>query len=1346
MPPAPTKAPRDELDVDAMSSSSSSSTSSSGPSNAAGVAGAADLESVMASSDDGMADVGLTQNSIDVESVMATSSEEGEAPVQVKGQPAAKRKPAMKKSAARTEGRLTKEGLPRGRGAPPPKFSQATATSGSSSSSSSSSTSSSSSDDSDGGSSVSLGSLKSLLEETDMVPGDERFGEGFRDDDPMCGIINEVSSEFTSKHGLDVVDDGKDDVYEQRVRFHKLAAARVRKRRKMRARALKERLAVRTATGDMASEEGSQDSFSPDGGSEDGDDEDDFDMVFLADPKHTEKRLGDAGESLRISEGVYNSLFPYQRTCVKWLWELHQQRVGGIVGDEMGLGKTIQIISFLHGLQRSELLLGAVLIVCPVTLIKQWIREFHKWAPEFRIVAMHSAAGSFNGNHEKVLASAERHMTKSVVIATYAGMKAQIEALIHFGFHYVILDEGHHIRTPNGAISQAAKRFPTPHRLVLTGSPLQNRLSELWAIFDFVYPGRLGALPDFSRLFEVPINTGGFEFATAQQAANGYGCCVKLRDLIAPYLLRRLKKDVQAQLPQKTETVLFCRLTLPQVIAYVEYLSGSEMKTILRSKADAHGRINRREDREYRSKVRNADLEEVSRKGPVEDATKKPQSLTAINTLRKICNHPQLFQNESPDGTPMEIDIESSGKLRVVAYLLQRWKEEGHRCLLFSQSLQMLDIFQDYMTKEGYRWLRMDGSTPVNRRNLIVETFNKDPRYFVALLTPKVGGLGVNLTGANRVIIFDPDWNPVTDVQARERAWRIGQTKEVVIYRLITMGTIEEKVYQRQVFKSHLTDRVLADPTQRKTFDSQELKALWTLSSEYKDVYKEYRRAKYADEIAKKNRGVSPPRDLSVGGDLDAALDELQAGPKVKAQFERAKRQDAQAFESGAVIAKEEAIEETSWGYRIADTALLKEGDQDGEASPEQTSGSGSPPPDSRKRKREESGTPPPPTPGSSVSQLFATPAIKRAGRMNLMDESEAADIAASQAAERLAAKRRKTAASQAAGAETSVETREMMSSLLAGDTIGRAEDYEQQMHSHAKHKGRSCAREAKRFAASAALELKKSGERWRKQLQKEGKLAAVWTRGVRGKMPEREAKTVDIMAKKDVDEKVVTRRITATQAEQEAAEAKKEAKRRFKLAAENQNSDDDDCIIVDPPPQPPQPAISQVTPASQRRPSDRSAYGFRPPKPRAQAPDEVDELYRRRKDVPMAGLLPRDRADTDVIPISLDPITPSQAQLPPRRPRRDPNLPHPPQPLSAAAPDDTLEEDIPLDDQIRIMIGEHREVETPHIVQMFGSIIGNPPGPGQLSISEFRTHLSRVAVYNKSIGKWKLRRRRAGM
>lgn len=540
-------------------------------------------------------------------------------------------------------------------------------------------------------------------------------------------------------------------------------------------------------------------------------------------------------DDFKIPGEVFSLLFHYQKTCVQWLYELYQQRCGGIIGDEMGLGKTIQVIAFLAGLHHSNLLDGPVIIVCPATVMKQWCNEFHHWWPPLRVVILH-AIGSGMGNKknidegdlEDIIMSADptqfsyddyTNSTKvkgrlqsnnnmqslvdkvvrdgHVLITTYVGLRVHRDILLNVDWSYAVLDEGHKIRNPDSDISLTCKKLKTHNRIILSGTPIQNNLNELWSLFDFIFPGKLGTLPVFQQQFVQPISMGGYANATNVQVQTGYKCAVALRDLISPYLLRRVKADVAKDLPQKKEMVLFCKLTQFQRGKYLEFLHSTELDQIKNGKR---------------------------------------QVLFGIDILRKICNHPDLLDREEKRHQKSYGDPKRSGKMQVVKQLLLLWHKQRHKTLLFTQSRQMLDILEEFVSFKdeslaGLKFLRMDGTTNISTRQSLVDEFNNGD-YDLFLLTTRVGGLGINLTGANRIIIFDPDWNPSTDMQARERAWRIGQKREVSIYRLMVTGSIEEKIYHRQIFKQFLTNKILSDPKQKRFFKINELQDLFSLGGE----------------------------------------------------------------------------------------------------------------------------------------------------------------------------------------------------------------------------------------------------------------------------------------------------------------------------------------------------------------------------------------------------------------------------------------------------------------------------------------------------------------------------------
>ncbi|CAJ1353777.1 unnamed protein product [Effrenium voratum] len=482
----------------------------------------------------------------------------------------------------------------------------------------------------------------------------------------------------------------------------------------------------------------------------------------------------DIGNGLRSPRWLWQALYPYQQLCVQWLWGLHNEKMGGILADEMGLGKTIQIIAYLAALHYSGVLqnlkvqntslgsaslpsTGGILIVCPATLISQWRNEIHLWYPPLRVCVMHQVNAA-----ERKEAIKQASSKQGILITSYETMRLTIEELLEATWAVVILDEGQKIRNPHASLTVASKRFSTAHRILVSGTPIQNNLRELWSLFDFVCPGRLGTLPVFTEEFAQPIEGGNLMGATEAKVAAAYQCAMALRELTEPCILRRTKAECMdtLRLPAKQEQVLFCHLTPEQYQLYVQFLETEQ--------ADANDTV-------------------------VEDLW----------------------------------SFEKSGKMKVLAEILKLWHKDRHRVLIFVQTVQMLEILELWMSRVGYSHFRIDGKTPVKRRLKLIEEFNENQDPFAMLLTTRVGGVGLNIIGADRVVIFDPDWNPMTDVQARERAWRIGQEREVSVYRLVLTGTVEEKIYHRQVYKHFLAQKILQDPRQRRFFKWNDISDLF---------------------------------------------------------------------------------------------------------------------------------------------------------------------------------------------------------------------------------------------------------------------------------------------------------------------------------------------------------------------------------------------------------------------------------------------------------------------------------------------------------------------------------------
>ncbi|KAI6243649.1 hypothetical protein M3Y99_00027100 [Aphelenchoides fujianensis] len=546
-------------------------------------------------------------------------------------------------------------------------------------------------------------------------------------------------------------------------------------------------------------------------------------------PNDLDANFHDILHGYKVSSSVWQKLYKYQKTGVRWLHQLHEQYVGGILADEMGLGKTIQVAVLLRSIAESRQYsrifdyhgLGPTLIIAPATLMHQWVRELRAWFPKCRAAVFHSS-GSFSGSKKRLLQSmATPRPNGTVLITSYSTYTLVYKDFLKVNWHYVILDEGHKIPQSGdqgeqmkesvceSGVTTSLKELRTPHRLLLTGSPMQNNLKELWSLIDFVYPGRLGSLKEFTDKFANPITQGGYANATKIQVRTAFKCACLLRDAINPYMLRRMKKDVEMvlNLPEKSEQVLFCDITEHQRELYKEYISSKEIRSILVGKLDA---------------------------------------FVGLITLRKLCNHPDLItggpnrHNEFDTSEDIEQEFGAacrSGKMMVVDSLLKLWFKQGHKVLLFSQSKQMLTILEKLVIMKGYGYLRMDGGTPIGSRPGDGPAIQRGPGA-VRLPAHDAGGRPRPQPDGRQ-----PDCHlrsglesrPV-DSQARERAWRIGQSRNVTVYRLMSSGTIEEKIYQRQIFKQFLANRILVDPKQKRFFKTNDLQELFTLGDERTDL------------------------------------------------------------------------------------------------------------------------------------------------------------------------------------------------------------------------------------------------------------------------------------------------------------------------------------------------------------------------------------------------------------------------------------------------------------------------------------------------------------------------------
>eukprot|EP01138_Halocafeteria_seosinensis_P010924 gb/GECG01011157.1/.p1 GENE.gb/GECG01011157.1/~~gb/GECG01011157.1/.p1 ORF type:complete len:1190 (+),score=197.09 gb/GECG01011157.1/:1-3570(+) len=467
----------------------------------------------------------------------------------------------------------------------------------------------------------------------------------------------------------------------------------------------------------------------------------------------------DSNSGMRVSsqptimEG--GNLRDYQIEGLNWLVGLYDTGISGILADEMGLGKTIQTIALLAFLKQYRQINGPHLIIVPKSTMGNWYREFKKWCPSFRVLRLQGQ----KEERKRLVTQELMSGHYEVVVTTYETVIIEKAAFRKFQWRYIIIDEAHRIKNEKSALSKEVRNLDSQNRLLLTGTPLQNNLHELWALLNFLLPDVFGDADDFDQWFNA--DDGGMRDTVIQ----------KLHTILKPFLLRRLKSDVEKSLPPKVETKLYVGMTQMQ--------------------------------RDWYQKILTKDATSLNQIGGPD----KVRLLNILMQLRKVCNHPYLFEGAEP-GPPYNNGPhlwENAGKMLLLNKLLPKLKQQGSRILIFSQMTRMLDILEDFLLAQDYEYCRIDGNTQSEDRDQMMEDFNaKNSSKFVFLLSTRAGGLGINLYTADVVILYDSDWNPQMDLQAQDRAHRIGQTKQVRVFRFITESTIEEKIIERAERKLYL--------------------------------------------------------------------------------------------------------------------------------------------------------------------------------------------------------------------------------------------------------------------------------------------------------------------------------------------------------------------------------------------------------------------------------------------------------------------------------------------------------------------------------------------------------------
>ena len=475
-------------------------------------------------------------------------------------------------------------------------------------------------------------------------------------------------------------------------------------------------------------------------------------------------------DTTALPKATKAELREYQLKGYSWLWFLYKYGLNGVLADDMGLGKTLQTLTLLQKAKEKD---GKEpsLVVCPTSVVFNWEKEIEKFAPNLKFLTLSGV--DRKKNFDKI-------EDYDVVITSYALIRRDIDELKDIKFRYIILDESQNIKNSSSQTAKACKTLNGAHRLALSGTPIENKLEELWSVFDFLMPGFLFDAKEFNNRFVVPIVDS--EDTEVQK---------RLKSQIYPFILRRMKRDVAKDLPDKIESVAYCELTPDQKDLYLQVLDSTK--------------------EELFKSIETVGLEKS-----------RMSIFSALLRLRQICCHPRLYDKEG------QLGINESGKFEQLQNMLEQVIAEKHRVLLFSQFVGMLDIIKVWLEQKGIKHEYLSGKT--KDRQAVVERFNNDPTIPIFLVSLKAGGTGLNLTGADYVIHYDPWWNPAVEDQATDRAYRIGQTKKVFVYRLITKGTVEEKIQALKSKKRSLVDSVISiDRNIVKSLTYQDIKDIFSI-------------------------------------------------------------------------------------------------------------------------------------------------------------------------------------------------------------------------------------------------------------------------------------------------------------------------------------------------------------------------------------------------------------------------------------------------------------------------------------------------------------------------------------
>ncbi|KAG6803940.1 lymphoid-specific helicase [Apis mellifera caucasica] len=566
---------------------------------------------------------------------------------------------------------------------------------------------------------------------------------------------------------------------------------------------------------------------------------------------------------VEIPKYFNGDLRDYQKEGLRWLKILYENGLNGILADEMGLGKTIQVIALLcHLIEKKQD--GPYLLVAPLSTIPNWVLEFERFAPKLPVVVFHGT------QEEKIILKkkikqkykiTENYSILPIVLTSFEVPLHENSFIKSLSWRYIIVDEGHRIKNHECQLIKLLKSCKSMNRLLLTGTPLQNNLAELWSLLNFLLPEIFDDLAVFESWFNAKKHQGDEGAKKFLKLEEEKRVLSSLREILQPFMLRREKSDVCLEVPPKKQLVVYAPLTELQhslykavlnhdidqlskieeePIIYTEDGNRPKRKCVLRNmnnimnfnfenkilsnnSLQQSDEDNDEENTKSWKEIRPGNKKDLSMWKKYTDVTERNRDfLINVQTrnlflYKKIVNHPYLIHCPlGPDGLP-KIDEElvtSSGKLLVLDAMLARLKKQGHKVLLFSTMTMILDVIEDYLSLRDFKYVRLDGSIKLSVRKENIQNFNTNPEIFLFLISTRAGGVGLNLIGADTVIIYDSDWNPQVDIQAMARCHRIGQTRPVMIYKLCTKGTIDEVIINRAEAKRLLEKVVISKSVQ----------------------------------------------------------------------------------------------------------------------------------------------------------------------------------------------------------------------------------------------------------------------------------------------------------------------------------------------------------------------------------------------------------------------------------------------------------------------------------------------------------------------------------------------------